>query len=235
MWFILIAKSFLCGIALLIPGVGATSAAIVLGLLDRLNYAISSLKRDPLASFSVLIPVAAGLLLGAAVSAKPIALLCEYNRTVANAAFFILSMICVIITYKKYVARFDAKSVAFFVLGTALAFAAENIADKFAVYTSSSAVFLLSGLISSAALILPGISFSYTLLSLGVYDRFLSVFYDPELKFIIPFVCGLAAGTFMFVFLCKKIAFKFGKAFYSLICGLMYYATIGVIIDCFNL
>lgn len=232
MLYTLTAKSFLCGIALLIPGIGATSAAIALGVLDRLTSALQSIKKQPSAAFAVLIPIAAGGLSGAALAAKPISMLCESIPTVSSAVFFVLSLICVAVTAKKYIGKPDARSVSLFVLGTLIAAAVSIVCGRLGGQSNSAVVYILSGVASAAALILPGISFSYTLLAMGVYDIFLRSFYAPEITFILPFFAGLTAGAVILLMLFRRLLARCGRLFYAFICGMMLFSAIDVLFKC---
>lgn len=232
MWFILLAKSFLCGISLLIPGVGATSAAIALGVLSRLSNAVSALKKDRLAAISVLLPAAAGLLLGAYAAAKPIALLRTNAPVVSNIVFCVLSFWCALTTIKHYAAPPCIKSICLATTGALFALAADRSAGILGGGSDSPTVFFIGGIIAAIALILPGISFSYTLLSIGVYDKFLMQFYAPDISFLLPFSAGICISAIAFMLVLKRVAGKNSKGFYAFIGGMMLFAAAVMLKEC---
>ncbi len=232
MWFILLAKSFICGISLLIPGVGATSAAIALGVLGKLSDALSALKKDRLAAISALLPAAAGLLLGAYAAAKPIALLRTSLPIFSNAVFCILSFWCAVTTIRQYVGSPCIKSICLAATGALFALAADRSAGIFGSAGDSPIVFFIGGIIAAIALVLPGISFSYTLLSIGVYDRFLTQFYAPEISFLLPFSAGLIISAIVFLLILKRMTGKNSKSFYAFIGGMMLFAAAVMLKEC---
>jgi putative membrane protein len=83
-----------------------------------------------------------------------------------------------------------------------------------------SMIFLfIAGIIIAIALILPGISGSFMLLALGLYDITLNAINNVNLPFLIPLVLGIAVGTIGTTKLIEKLLQKYPGKTYMLIIG----------------
>lgn len=96
--------------------------------------------------------------------------------------------------------------------------------------TLLSYVFLvLAGVIFAVALVLPGISFSFMLLALGMYDITLRAIKDFNIPYLIPLGLGVAVGTFGTARLLEKLMHKHPRKTYMIIIGFV----VGSLIEVF--
>ena len=89
-------------------------------------------------------------------------------------------------------------------------------------------VFLLC-LPLSLALILPGISFSYSLLILGLYDSFLKAISTFDIQFIVILGSGILIGILLFTKMINYINKYYPIAFNSCIWGFVLFSSIQIL------
>lgn len=78
---------------------------------------------------------------------------------------------------------------------------------------------IFAGLILAIALVLPGISFSFMLLVLGIYDITLKAIKDFNIPYLIPLGLGVAVGTFATARILENLLAKHTRKTYMLIIG----------------
>ena len=76
-----------------------------------------------------------------------------------------------------------------------------------------------AGMIAAVALILPGISISYMLLLLGMYDEIMRAISTLYLPFLIPFGLGLVLGILLTAKLLERMMQKYPRSTYLIILG----------------
>ena len=78
---------------------------------------------------------------------------------------------------------------------------------------------IIAGIILAVALVLPGISFSFMLLALGMYDITLKAIKDFNIPYLIPLGLGVAIGTFGTARILEKLLQKHPRKTYMIIIG----------------
>lgn len=205
-------RGFLMGAADIVPGVSGGTVALVLGIYNRLIDAVrtgsSALGRFVRADIKggiellrsvdwlFLIPLGAGI--GAAVLAlsHTIETLLE-EQPVNMAALFFGLVVGSIAIASSLVQGWDAQRaailvgvavVAFFVLGQR-----SGPVEDPALW-----MFFASGAVAICAMILPGVSGSFLLLMLGMYDTLLAAVTDRDLPALGVFMVGAVVGLALF-------------------------------------
>ena len=205
-------RGFLMGAADIVPGVSGGTVALVLGIYHRLITNVRTgaraltllVKGDPkgfvahlkAVEWLFLIPLGAGI--GAAVVAlsHPIEAALEDHPVEMAAAFFglVVGSIYVATTLvdswdlQRLATGAGVAVVAFFVLGL----------RSGTVDDPSPWVFFVSGAIAICAMILPGVSGSFLLLMLGMYDNVLNAVTDRDLVSLGVFLAGAVLGLALF-------------------------------------
>ena len=193
-------KGLIVGGTMLVPGVSGGSMAIVLGIYDKLIHAVSALTRLDKASFIFLCAFSAGGGLGIIAFAKPLLHFME-TYPIPTSYFFLGAVAgSVPITFRQgNISSLSAKAVLYILLGVVIValFAAAPI-DGLHAQTDGGLFFLIlwivTGFVASIALILPGISVSYLLYLLGVYDQILLAISSLSFSLLIPLGGGVIAG-----------------------------------------
>lgn len=208
----LVARGFAMGAADVVPGVSGGTVALVLGIYERLVANIrtgaSSLGRlvrlDPKGfveqlrqvEWRFLIPLLGGIGLAVLSLAHVIEIALEDHPVPMSALFFGLIAASAILAWRM-LERPDLTDVAiligvaivaFFVLGFGSG-ARDSAALPFV---------LLAGALAICAMILPGISGSFILLTIGMYELVLDSVKDRDLVFIAVFAVGCVLGLALF-------------------------------------
>ena len=80
---------------------------------------------------------------------------------------------------------------------------------------------ILAGVVIAIALILPGISASYILLMLGMYDLTLIAIKEMNVFYLIPLIIGVLGGTFLTAGILEREMKRHPQFTYMLIIGFM--------------
>ena len=205
-------RGFLMGAADIVPGVSGGTVALVLGIYTRLitnvrtgAHSLGRLVRGDVRGFVdelkavewlFLLPLGAGI--GAAVVAlsHPIEAALEDHPVEMAAAFFGLVIGSIIVAsglvdgwdLQRVATSAGVAVVAFFVLGLR----SGDVSDP------APWMFFASGAVAICAMILPGVSGSFLLLMLGMYDNVLGAVTDRDLVSLGVFLVGAVLGLALF-------------------------------------
>jgi len=207
-----ILRGFLMGSADVVPGVSGGTIALVLGIYERLIHAIrtgagalgslvrgrisESLERAKAIEWNFLIPLLAGIGLAIASLAALIQHFLDEQPINTAAVFLGLVTASIVITW-PLVSRWTAARttmavgvavIAFLVLGLR----SEELTDP------ATLLFFGAGAVAIVAMILPGISGSFILLMLGMYEAVLDAVTDRDLAVIAVFGLGAVIGLALF-------------------------------------
>ena len=198
--FITFLKGFLIGATMMIPGLSGGSMAMILGIYDKLISAVGSFQKSPLNNFLFLFLFSAGAGSGMFLCSRPLSwLLVAYPFPTIY--FFLGAVIGGIPLIEK---KSGIKTVSFDVLfylllGLLLVIGMTKLpSNLISCDNFSISVLIVIGVISSIALILPGISFSHFLLLLGFYDKLLTAIRSLQLNFLFPMGIGILVGLLLF-------------------------------------
>ena len=239
----------LVGITSIAPGISGGTIAIALGFYERLINAIANIFSDFRKHFSYLLPYG----IGAVISIATLSVVLEYffeNHTLPTSTLFIGLILGTIPFIKgkltdsldgqKAGGRHIATGIVFFLIVLIPVFITEE--NTAAVFdpaadggTGSIILFLLIGIIIAATMIIPGLSGTMILMTLGLYRLLLgttSAFVTAAasmdmsavaglLKAVIPIGIGFAVGGFLIARLLNRLFRKIPSYIYSAIFALI--------------
>lgn len=236
MFFILLLKGFIIGIAFIIPGVSGGTLAIYLGIYDKLLHAIGHIFTETKKSLTFLIPVFIGIGLSVVILAKILGYFIEKNSMIT--LFFFMGLIIGGIPYlfkqikgvKPKITHYISFVVAFILVILLLLYKINFTGSGIDQFTMSFVNFMLIfvlGLIASTTMIIPGISGSALLMVLGFYTAIVTnvigeIFDFSSLSYnlfvLIPFVLGAAVGIIVFSKVIEKLLKQYkSQTFYAII------------------
>lgn len=243
-------KYFLCGLvfgtANVIPGVSGGTMLVVFGVFDKLTEAISGIRRI-FANFAFLVTFALGAGGGILLSAKVIGSMFDTYAIQTNMFFIGLILGGIPLIVKLGTAEKKAKPLCLvpFVISMALvigltvlekldvfSLTAENITGFDAVFSLKMVV---CAAIAAVTMIIPGISGSFMMMLLGVYETIICALNDWNFYVIIPFAIGAIIGI---IFGAKLISILIGKnklMVYSAIMGMVVGSVYAILPDGFGL
>lgn len=196
--FSTVLKGVCVGGSMTVPGVSGGSMAMILGIYDRLISSVSSLSKDFRGNLSFLLRFLLGSALGMALFAHPLLLLIQrYPRPML---FFFIGAVAggvPMILQKAQVRSPGAQTVLCPLAGAACVLALSLLPEGLFQAQAGLAGLLLevaAGAVAAVALVLPGISVSYMLLMMGLYDRVLQNIAAFNVPALLPLAAGLVLG-----------------------------------------
>ena len=219
-------KGAVVGGTMLIPGVSGGTTAIILGIYDQLVRAVSGFRAHKRESLRLLFWFCLGACGGILLLARPLLGLLE-QFPLPTGCFFLGAVAgSVPAVYRKSrIQRFQWRVPGYVLLGAALVLALNRLPvpahEAAAGGAGGFLLLLLAGTLSAAALVLPGISVSYLLLLLGLYDGTMTAIARLDLAFLLPLAVGLMAGIFLFTRALDLLMTRYPRATYLVILGFM--------------
>ena len=232
--FVYAVKGMIVGASMLIPGVSGGSMAIILGIYDKLISSISSFFKHKKESIMILGSFGIGAIIGLVLFASPLEYLTKtYNMIMM---YFFIGAVAggLPLMYKKAnINKIDITSLLYIIFGAAITLLLNFIPEGLFVFNTKLGLaeillLLAAGLIIAVALILPGISTSYMLLILGMYDETMRAIKELYFPYLIPIALGALIGIALTTRTLEKALESKGKATYLIIIGFILGSVIQV-------
>lgn len=235
-------KGALIGGTMLVPGVSGGSMAMILGIYNRLISAVSSFFKNIKGNLIFLLLFVLGAGAGMLIFAKPLLTLIE-NHTKPMMYFFIgavaggIPMICRHAKVEEFTRKKQNDSehislepgvifkiVIYVAIGLIAVMALAMIPEDFffgdGTYGKTNLMLqLIAGAVAAIALVLPGISVSYMLLLMGIYDKTMQAISEFDIAFLMPMAIGLLVGIILITKLLEKIMDRYPQPTYLIILG----------------
>jgi len=232
--FEIIYKGMLIGSTMLIPGVSGGSMAIILGIYDRLVAAVSSFTQNIKENIAFLLMFAVSAGIGMFLLAKPILVLWEmYPKAMG---FFFVGAVAggIPAIYKEAgIEKIKWRYVAYVLFGllivAAMSMAGTEEVSGLAGGQLSAVYLFLTGILIAAALVLPGISVSFLLLFMGLYNELMRAISELDILFLLPMGFGILLGVVLVTKALETAMKKYPQVTYLTILGFV----IGSLIEVF--
>ncbi len=224
----------LAGSAMITPGVSGAVITVILGVYDKMINSLTNLFKDFKRNFIFLAILGTGILIGAVWFSNVIMFLYERHEVATKFVFIGLILGGVPFLFKEvknknkkinYVAM-----VITFILSLTLWIFSKTVFNLDLDSDTSSGIMafinlFLAGIIYSIGKVIPGISGSFLLIVIGMYEYVLSVMAHPitvglaQINKLIPFIIGLIAGVVVLLKLINYLLEKHYGLTYSIIIG----------------
>lgn len=234
-------KYFLCGLAFgtanVIPGVSGGTMLVVFGIFDRLTEAISGIK-NIFKNIGFLLSFGLGAGAGILLSAKVIGTLFENFPIQTNMFFIGLILGGVPLIYKFGTSERKVKPLCFvpFLIAMALVIGLAVLDNLNIINIAPQTVegfdlmfsvkLLLCAALAAVTMIIPGISGSFVMMLLGVYETIIGAIDTFNFFVLVPFaigaVIGIIFGAKLISFLIKKNKLMVYSALMGLVIGSVY-------------
>ena len=215
-------KSYVIGATMTVPGVSGGSMAMVLGIYDQIISSVPDLlsKNFKKAFIFLLVAGCSGLI--GALSASPLLKYLLSNFYLVVMYFFLGAIIGSIpmIVRKSQITKKNWRNAFFAIPGIAVVLLISMIPEGLIQLGGSNVILqIICGIGVSIGFVLPGISFSYLLVVLVLYEGLIT--YLSELNFIplIPLCIGLVIGIVLLAGLLKKAMEKWPTITFPVIMG----------------
>lgn len=225
----------LIGTAMIIPGVSGSVIAVIFGVYDKSITALTNLFKNFKKNIIYLFVLGSGILTGAIWFSNVMMFLYEKHEIITKFSFIglILGGIPFLINEikKKKTEKINVKMFLITLLfSLVLWYLSKNLINLTININNSSKILnffllFLSGFIYSVGKVIPGISGSFLLILIGMYEFVLSIMANPisavvaSFDKILPFILGLIFGVIVLLKLMKYLLDKKFGLTYSIIIG----------------
>ncbi|MHC1719725.1 MAG: DUF368 domain-containing protein [Clostridiaceae bacterium] len=222
---LIILKGMIVGGSMLIPGVSGATMAMILGIFDDLVKAVSSFFSNIRQNILLLGTFCIGGGIGILIFAKPLLYLTEtYNMPMMYFFMGAVAGSIPMIFRKAGVRSFSIASFIWIILGITIVWILSVLPtgifvtdpDKGLIYIF---LLILAGIIAAVALVLPGISVSYMLLVLGMYESTIKAIDDISLIYLVPLGAGVLLGIALTTRILENAMNNHGGPTYLMILG----------------
>jgi len=221
------------GAADVVPGVSGGTLALITGIYEELINTLGGITPRLLivwrqqgfvaawqqANLTFLFTLLAGIFTSIAVLARLITWLLDTHPVPVWAFFSGLILASIFLVLKPLQQRGPVQ-IGVFLVGTGVAVAI-GLAPALSAAGSGTLVFFFSGMLAICAMILPGISGSFILLLLGMYQPVLEAVKQAEFGLLLAFLSGCAVGLLSFVHVLKWTLHRFHDTVMALLAGFM--------------
>ncbi len=227
-------KSILIGASALIPGVSGGTMAIALGVYDRLLRAVSRFKEDIRHNAAFLAVFGVGAAIGLLTLSGWV--LWVFNTYRMPMIYLFIG--CVFGSIPMLFRRGGVSQIhisdTFWVLAGYLCvtWVSQIPAGSCmvgSIYFLNFLMLMAAGVVIAIAFILPGISTSYMLLLLGIYDITLKAVQNWNFAFLAPMVLGVLVGTVITTRILEDALERYKKQTYMLIVGFVFGSVFEII------
>lgn len=225
----------LIGTAMIIPGVSGSVIAVIFGVYDKSITALTNLFKNFKKNIIYLFILGSGILTGAVWFSNVMMFLYEKCEIVTKLSFVGLILGGVPYLIKEIKSK-DNEKINFlallltFLLSVLFWYISQNVLNiNFNVESSSYLVkfllLFLSGIIYSIGKIIPGVSGSFLLIIIGMYEFVLSLISNPihmvvrNFNKVVPFLLGFILGIIILLKLVNNLLEKKFSLTYSIIIG----------------
>ncbi|MBQ0071724.1 MAG: DUF368 domain-containing protein [Spirochaetales bacterium] len=215
-------KSYVIGATMTVPGVSGGSMAMILGIYDRIISAVPSIFSKNFLEAFLFLCIAGGSGLIGALSASPVLkYLMDHYYSIVMFFFLgaIVGSIPMIVTKSKMTKK-EWKNIFFVLPGIVLVVLIGMIPEGiFNLGESNVFAQIVCGFFVSVGFVLPGISFSYLLVVLGLYSSLINHLSSLDFLPLIPLCIGLALGIVTLAGLLKTAMEKKPRISFPIILG----------------
>ncbi len=211
----LVVRGALIGAAEVVPGVSGGTIALVVGVYDDLIRSAGHLVRGILATvrrapahvrrghlahvrWGVVLPVLAGMVVAVVVGARLLEPLLEDHPVQARALFAGLILASLVVPARMVGGRWTGVEVVVAAASATLAAVLTGIPPA-ADVDPPLVLVAVAASIAVCALVLPGVSGSFLLLTVGLYTPTLAAVNDRDLRYLAVFAAGAVVGLSVFV------------------------------------
>lgn len=214
---LLIIKGFVIGLLMLVPGLSGGSIAVGLGIYEEILAKSSRFFKGFKTNFFYFLKLIIGGIIGMFVSSFSLLLLMKYNANMVLSLMIIIMTFILIRHFRSYYKELTWWHYSFIVLGFVISLIFNNM--KVINIKNEYLMMVLSGLLLAIAFILPGISFSYVLVILGLYDKTLIAILTLDFLFIIKLGVAFLFGIILTIKLIDFLYQRFPKQMNNVIVG----------------
>lgn len=216
-------KSIIIGICAILPGVSGSVIAVSLGIYDKFISIIndrSLIKNNK----KYIIEVVIGLIIGITIATNLLIYLFKFKIILYYSLIGIIISEIPFIIKKIHNYNQGRVKVIPFIVSFLVSLLLDLLKTSNSIYNKSFFKWFIGGILFSFGKVFPGISSSFFLLSLGIYDDIIALFINPfllfsNIKLYIPFIIGTIIGLIIFIKILNYLMKNKYVLLYSIILG----------------
>ena len=217
-------KGVAIGSSMLVPGVSGGTMAIVLGVYDKIVHAVSSFLKNKKENALLLLQIGLGGVIGAWLLAGCLSGVVAAYRKPMMFLFLgaILGSIPSLVK-KTGIKKLKPLHIVYFLAGLSIVLILSFLPERLFQFSKMGAlsffILMFAGTVIAVALVLPGISASYMLVMLGIYDTVLYAIVHFNFLFLVPLAIGTIFGVLLTTGLLERAMDQHTGATYLMIIG----------------
>lgn len=198
-----IVQGLVVGVTLMVPGMSGGTMAMVLGAYENLIKAVSSFFRHPKKSVIFLAAFAVPALAGMVLLAQPLLdLISRFEKPMMYLFMGAVAGSIPLIYKKVQVKRLNWKFFLYLAIGIFIVIAVGNIPSGLfggngLTGLASYVIQIIGGIIVAVALVLPGISVSYMLVLMDLYEPTMRALSRMDVIALMPLIIGCILGIIL--------------------------------------
>lgn len=240
---ILIIKGFFIGLANIIPGVSGGTLALTLGIYEKLINCISHIFKNLKDNIKFLLPIGIGAVISILTLSKVISFSLE-NYVLPTILFFIGAILGGLpMLFKKVkgsklsISNIIIFLITFSIIILMLFITGENEVSFVNMSIGGYVLLFIIGIITSATMVIPGVSGSAVLMTLGYYKPILDVIKDltnfsnlgNNMLILIPFGLGVIVGILLIAKLLEFLFKNFEVKTYYGVLGFIFSSIVAIV------
>ncbi len=227
LWFL---RGLPLGFANVLPGISGGTTMLVLGFYDELIDALKKL------CIKKLLPFGLGVIFSILLASRGVVFILESYPTGTQSVLTGLILASVWVVIKKIGPGRQGLICPLFLLGFVIV----------AAFTFGTSAFIdlgknpflgmfIAGVLSSTAMLLPGISGSTVLVILGLYELTLQAVVQLQFSLLIPFALGVIGGLILLAWVMSFLLTRYPRVTLALLAGMILGSVPMLLIDIWNL
>lgn len=221
-------KGILIGISFLVPGMSGGTMMVLLGVFDEAIRSINLLIKGNFHKFDLMVVMGVGCLIALVAFSPLILTLLKGNYALTVSFFFGIILTGVILLYQEINHKtIQWKDLVYIAIGIAVVMLLDTKGAQFLKLEGENnwvrfVTLVIVGIPIAVALILPGISTSFLLLSFGLYETVLGAIIAVDFAIIIPLTIGIIVGTLLLTGYLERQLIHNKRRLYMIIIGFIF-------------
>ena len=216
-------KGILIGAGCILPGISSGVLCVIFGIYEKLLDSILNFFKDVHKNFKFLLPIALGGIIGIILFSKILQFLLYKYPLQTKSIFIGLILGGVVLLFKdiRKKEKFKTNNITYLIISLLIGISMVYFENKIGtqnIYNINCIYLILSGILMSVGIVVPGVSSTIILMLLGVYTIYLQSVSSIYFPVLIPMGIGLACGSLFFMNITKIMLNKFyAQTFYTII------------------
>lgn len=207
-------KGILIGAGCILPGISSGVLCVVFGIYEKLLDSILNFFKDVHKNFKFLLPIALGGIIGIILFSKILQFLLYKYPLQTKSIFIGLILGGVVLLFKdiRKKEKFKINNITYLIISLLIGISMVYFENKIGtqnIYNINCIYLILSGILMSVGIVVPGVSSTIILMLLGIYSLYLNSVSTLYLPVLIPMAIGIILGSWIFMKIIKYLLDKF--------------------------